>query len=83
MALLSENPFVGLPLVDLQRKQGLYSSAIDEIALTGQSYNVEGRTFSAADLDKIKETLLQINNAITAATSRGSRRVAYPRIVRN
>ena len=84
MALLSENPFVGLPLADLQNKQTLYSAAVDEIALTGQNYNIEGRTFTAADLDKVKETLLQINNAIAAATPRRTNpRVAYPRIIRN
>lgn len=81
---LTDNPFIGIPLVDLQEMQTLYVTVVKEIATTGQSYTaVGGRTFSAADLDKVKETLFQINQALNVALNRGLPRVATPRIYPN
>lgn len=80
---LSTNCFIGLPLVTLQAQQALYAEAISEIVLTGQSYTHNNRTFNAADLDKIKETLFEINQAIGKALGTGGVRVAHPIICRN
>jgi hypothetical protein len=65
LASISDNPFVGLPLAVLQELQGLYVQVLKDIALAGQSYSFPGRTFTRADLRSIKETLGDINSAIS------------------
>jgi hypothetical protein len=82
MASISDNPFVGLPLADLQELQGLYVQVLKDIALAGQSYSFPGRTFTRADLRAIKETLGDINLAITftpggAAAGNAGKQIAY------
>lgn len=74
---LSDNPFIGIDPARLATMQELYITVVEEIATTGQNYSINGRTFAAADLDKIKATLFEITQARNAA-ARGSRRVAYP-----
>jgi hypothetical protein len=79
MALRSENPFIGIDADTLQSLKAAYTTAILEIATTGKEYVLNGRTFSAADLKDMKDTLLAINQAIALLPGgNAAPRTAYP-----
>lgn len=61
---ISVNPFRGIAIAQLQGIQSTYLQAVVDIATTGQSYVVPGRTFTAANIDQIKDTLAEIQAAI-------------------
>jgi hypothetical protein len=67
-ATTSENAFIGLPLLTLQSLQTAYHTAILEVVTTGQTYALEGRSRTSADLSELKKTLREISDAITALT---------------
>lgn len=65
MPSLNSNPFIdGYSLGQIQTLQGLYQQAVQDIGTTGQSYVINGRTFTAANLQGLKDTLLSINQAV-------------------
>lgn len=65
---ISVNPFVGISAGQLALIQVNYIQAVIDIATTGSSYSVPGRTFTAASLDDIKDTLAEIAAAISYAS---------------
>lgn len=77
MRPISSNPFVGLPAATLTALQGDFINAVTAVAVAGQSYTINGRQFTRAELDVLKDTLAEINAAIDAASGRGVT-VAHP-----
>lgn len=73
---LSDNPFVGLPLADLQDLQTKYVQAIKDIATAGQSYTFPGRSFTRANLPEMRKTLSEIRIALAQATGTGGKQIA-------
>jgi hypothetical protein len=72
-----QGDFFGLPLATLQELQAEYVTAIRRLA-QGQSYAIDGRQLTRVDLMAARETLREINAAITAATGTGTgTRVTY------
>lgn len=59
----ASNPFVGLTLAQLQTLQTAYVSAVTALA-TAQSYALNGRQLTRANLPEVTMTLGQINAAI-------------------
>lgn len=76
---ISTNPFVGTPAATLANIQATYTQALLDIATTGVSYSVPGRSFTAANLDDIKDTLAEINAAISYAAGNSFTKAA-PRL---
>jgi hypothetical protein len=66
--------FFGLPVAQLQELQTKYVTAIAKLA-DMQSYTLDGRTVSRADLGQIRETLREINAALAQAA--GTRRTTF------
>jgi len=62
---LSDNPFIGLPLADLQDLQQKWLQAIKDLATAGQSYTFPGRSLTRANLPEARETLMLINQALS------------------
>ena len=64
---LTDNPYIGLPLADIQEKQALYSLAENDILKTGKSNAFSGWSISRADLPEIRAalSLLRIANGYT------------------
>lgn len=73
---LSDNPFVDLPLADLQDLQAKYVQAIKDVATAGQTYTFPGRSFTRANLPDMRDTLNQINVAIRVVTGQGGHSIA-------
>lgn len=73
---LSDNPFVGLPTVDLIDLQTKYVQVIKDVATTGQSYTFPGRSFTRADLPELRTTLSEIRIALAIANGTGGRSTA-------
>jgi Fic family protein len=69
------NPFLGLPVSILQTQLNAYLAAHLAIATTGQSYSIEGRTLTRANLADIEKTIERLNSAIQMASGRTSTRV--------
>jgi hypothetical protein len=59
----ASNPFIGLTLSQLQTLQTVYLAAVTALA-TSQSYALNGRQLSRANLPDVTATLGQINAAI-------------------
>ena len=66
------NAFIGLPSATLTTLQTSYVQAITDIATTGQSIAIPGRTLSRSNLTELQQALANINEAIASAS--GSRR---------
>jgi hypothetical protein len=74
---LSDNPFIGLPLVDLQDLQTKYIQVLKDLATGGQSYTFPGRSFTRADLAECRNTLAMINTAISSVSgASGGKQIA-------
>lgn len=61
---LADNPFVGLPSATLTDLQTKFLAGVVDIAAGGQSYTINGRTFTRGSLAEMKKTLQQVNIAI-------------------
>lgn len=61
---LSDNPFVGLPSATLTQLQTDYVACLTAIAVANQSYTINGRQFTRANLAEVRTTLGEINQAI-------------------
>lgn len=68
---MSSNAFRGLPLAELQELRAIYVEAMKALA-QNQSYSRPGLTLTRADIDKVRDTLAEINDAI--GTAKGTRR---------
>jgi hypothetical protein len=62
--------FAGQPYAQLQTWMAAYQQALTDIANTGQHYSVTGRTFSAADLPEIRQTIGEIQAAMNGTRVR-------------
>jgi hypothetical protein len=60
---MAGNPFIGLTLAQLQALQTAYLAAVTALA-SNQSYALNGRQLSRANLPDVTATLGQINGAI-------------------
>lgn len=69
-----QGQFFGLPVATLQPILNRYLEALTAIATRGQSYSLDGRTLTAADLDKVRQTIAELQAAITRA--QGNRRTS-------
>lgn len=76
---ISVNPFKGIATAQLATIQATYLQAVIDIATTGISYSVPGRTFNAGSLDDIKDTLAELQSAIDYGNG-ASTTVNYPRV---
>jgi hypothetical protein len=76
---LSDNPYIGLPLVDLIDLQQKAIQAIKDILTAGQSYSFPGRTFTRANLKELQDMLGSITQAIGVASpvAGAARQIAY------
>lgn len=71
--MAGSNAFIGLPFATLQTLQTAYVNAVTALA-SNQSYTLNGRTLQRADLDKVTNTLGQINAAIADASGTSTTR---------
>ena len=62
-----QGTFYGLPLATLQQLQTDFTSCLTAIAVAGQSYTIMGRQFNRANLPEVRDTLAEIQAAITRA----------------
>lgn len=69
------NPFIGLPKATLQAQLDAYLAAHLAIATTGQSYSMEGRSLTRANLPDIQRSIEQLNSALRLANGTVSTRV--------
>ena len=69
------NPFIGLPAATLQAQLDAYLAAHLAIATTGQSYSVEGRTLTRANLPDIEKSIERLNAALKLARNQTATRV--------
>lgn len=60
---MASNPFFGLTLNQLQTLQANFLAALTAIA-SNQSYSLNGRSLTRANLNDIKDTLSEIQAAI-------------------
>lgn len=75
---INANPFVGFPVARLTSMQTKYLDAIEAVATGGQSYSINGRSFTRANLDELRDTLAEINAAIEKLNGTSGVSVAYP-----
>lgn len=66
MASLSGS-FFGLPLSTLNALMADYQACLVAIATAGQEYTISGRTFKRPDLDKVRQTVMELQAAIDRA----------------
>ncbi len=62
--MATSNPFSGFTLEELNEFRAAYKQCLLDIATTGQSYSINGRSYTAADTDKVTGILKNINDAI-------------------
>lgn len=74
---LSGNPFSGLPSATIAQLLAVYVQCAIDIATAGQSYTINSRTYTAADMREVKETIRQLTEA-QAYQSGGIKTIAYP-----
>jgi len=68
------NPFYNLTSPELASLRTKYLACLEAIATAGQSYSIDGRSFTRADLDKVKQTIDQITMAQRKKSGKMSRR---------
>jgi len=61
---LTDNPFIGLPLTELQELQTLYVGVLKDIAKTGRSYAFPGLSLTRADVKEVRDILSELRGAI-------------------
>lgn len=64
---MASNPFIGLTLSQLQTLQSQFLGALAALA-SNQSYSLNGRNLTRANLNDVKTTLGQLQGAIDDAT---------------
>jgi hypothetical protein len=69
------NPFLGLPASILQTQLDAFLAAHLAIATTGQSYSMEGRSLTRANLPEIQKSIENLNAALQLAQGKTSTRV--------
>ena len=69
------NPFIGLDRSVIQSHLDRYLEAHLAIATTGQSYTLEGRSLSRANLPQIEDTIGKLNSALRIAKGETATRV--------
>jgi len=57
------NPFITFSAQEIAQMIATYKQAVIDVATTGKSYVVPGRTFQAEDLDSLKDTLSELSAA--------------------
>lgn len=60
----TDNPFIGLPLTELQEIQSLYLQVLRDIAKTGRSYAFPGLSLTRADIKEVRDLLSELRGAI-------------------
>ncbi len=60
--------FFGLPLATLQTLLTEYTTCLTAIAVAGQSYTISGRQFNRPQLEEVRETIAELQAAITRAS---------------
>ena len=69
------NPFIGLDKSILKSHLDAFMKAHLAIATTGQSYTLEGRSLTRANLPEIEKTISRLNDAIRLAGGKTATRV--------
>lgn len=67
------NPFIGLPVATLSSLQTAYINCLTAIA-SNQSYSLNGRSLTRANLDQVQGALANINAALALANGETSSR---------
>lgn len=60
---LASNPFSGLPAVTIAALKADFLQCLTDIARAGQSYTINSRTYTGADMDAVKDTIRQLQEA--------------------
>jgi len=68
---LSDNPFIGLTIEQLNTMRAQWLQVLSDIAAGGQSYAFPGRSFTRADIPNVKQTLSELRAAIEVTSSSG------------
>lgn len=68
------NPFYNLTSLELSSLRTKYLACLEAIATAGQSYSIDGRSFTRADLDKVKKIIEEIGAAQQKQSGKTSRR---------
>jgi len=68
------NPFTSLTANELTSLRTKYLSCLEAIATAGQSYSIDGRSFTRADINAVKLTLSQITDAQAMKSGTRARR---------
>lgn len=70
-----KNQLFGLPLSILKPMRDEYVKALTQIAVVGQSYSVGERHFTNAEIDQVRQTLMECEAAILFVSGRRATRV--------
>ena len=62
--VLSDNPYLDLPLATLQQMQSDWLQVQSDIAKGGKAYSFTGRSFTRADMAEVRKTLIDVRAAI-------------------
>jgi hypothetical protein len=79
---LTDNPFIGFPLDEIQSLRTAAAQAILDVLKTGKSNAFPGWSITRADLSELRAMLseLRIAEEATAGTGGGGRQIAYATI---
>lgn len=56
--------FFGFPYATLQSLMSAFTQALTDIAVSGQSHSITGRTFTLANLPEIRRTIAELQAAM-------------------
>lgn len=73
---MARSDFFGLPVATLEELRDEYVAAIKAVATNGVSYSIGGRSLSRANLTEMRNTLGDIQAALTRASG-SLRRTLY------
>lgn len=76
---LTDNPFIGLPLADIQALQTMTVQAIKDVLLTGKSNAFPGWSITRADLRDLRQQASDLRIALDVAAGAGGvgKQIAY------
>jgi hypothetical protein len=77
---LTDNPFIGLPLADIQALRAAAVQAITDVLKTGHSNAFPGWSITRENLRDIRDIASQLRTAEEQAAGTGGRQVAYATI---
>jgi hypothetical protein len=69
------NQLLGLPLTVLQPMQDEFIKCLTAIAVVGQSYSIGERNFTNANINEVRQTLMEVQAAIRQASGKRRTRV--------